>query len=171
MTIHWHILSDFCLIPKFIFVSIELTITNIFPCFCIDCHGSWINPRTFGAGLSFHFSGVSGSSILLAGSVSDSVFVSQLTSLSLGLSKTQLQSSQVSVTEMLWGVPTSSLSAGCWLILLIRWTVYTWVHPPGRVLEDNTGGTGDLFDNLNAAAPSCWQFDQDPLILCSGSEM
>ena len=45
------------------------------------------------------------------------------------------------------------------------------VRPPGRSLADKAGGTSDLSDNVDAAAPSCRKFDKDALIMSSVSEM
>jgi len=72
---------------------------------------------------------------------------------------------------MLSGALSPSLSTGWWLILRIRWTFNIWVRPPGRSFADKGGGKGDLSDNLNAAAPSCWKCDQDALMTSSMSEM
>ena len=41
----------------------------------------------------------------------------------------------------------------------------------GRSFADKAGGKGDLSDSLNAAAPSCWESDQDALMISSVSEM
>jgi len=72
---------------------------------------------------------------------------------------------------MLWGAVSSLLSTGWRLILRIRRTFTTWIRPPGRSFADKPGGKGDLFDNLNAAAPWCWKSDQDALTISSVSEM
>jgi hypothetical protein len=64
------------------------------------------------------------------------------------------QFSQFSVSEMLAGELSSSLSAGWRLIRLIRRKFNTSVRPQGRSFADKAGGTGDFSDNLNAAAPS-----------------
>ena len=66
---------------------------------------------------------------------------------------------------------SSSLSARWRLIGLIRRTFNTRVCPPGSFFEDKAGGTGDFFDNFNAAAPSCWKCDHDALTISSVSEM
>jgi len=50
-------------------------------------------------------------------------------------------------------------------------TFITWVCTAGRPFADKAGGKGNLSDNLNAAAPSCWKFDQDGLTISSLSEM
>jgi len=72
---------------------------------------------------------------------------------------------------MLSGVLSSSLSTGWCLILLIQRTFNIWVGPPGMFFADKAGGKGDLSDNFNAAAPSCWKSDQDALTISSVSEM
>jgi len=73
---------------------------------------------------------------------------------------------------MLSGALSSSFSDGGCSILLIPQTFNTCVRPPGRFFADNGGGgKGDLSDNLNAAAPSCWKFDQDASMISSVSEL
>jgi len=72
---------------------------------------------------------------------------------------------------MLLGALSLSLSDGWRSILLIQRTFNTLVHPPGLTFADKAGGKGDLSDNLNAAAPSCWKFDQDSLVISLVSEM
>jgi len=104
-------------------------------------------------------------------SISDSSSATQSSSLVSGLSKSPFQLSQSSVSEMLSGAQSSSPSTGWWLILRIRRTFMIWVLPPGRAFADKAGGKGDLSDNLNAAAPSCWKSDQDALTISSVSEI
>jgi len=72
---------------------------------------------------------------------------------------------------MLSGAQSLLLSNGWLLITRIRRTFTIWVLPPGRSFADNAAGKGDLSDNLNAAAPSCWKSDQDALSISSVSEM
>jgi len=43
------------------------------------------------------------------------------------------------------------------LIRLTQQTYNIWGHPPGRSVEDKAGGKSDPSDNLNAAAPWCWE--------------
>jgi len=72
---------------------------------------------------------------------------------------------------MLSGARSLSLSTGWRLILQIRRTFKIWVLTPGRSFADKAGGKGDLSDNINAAAPSCWKSDQDALTISSVSKM
>ena len=75
------------------------------------------------------------------------------------------------IYKMLAGVLSASLSSGRPLSLLIWRTFNNWVRPPGRSFADKAGGKGDLSDNLNVAAPSCWTTDQDALTISSVSQM
>jgi len=95
----------------------------------------------------------------------------QSSSVAFGLSKSSFQFSLSSVSEMLSGALSSSLSTGWMLILQIRRTFIIWVRPPGRSFADKAGGKGDLSDSLNAAAPSCWKGDQEALTISSVSEI
>jgi hypothetical protein len=89
----------------------------------------------------------------------------------LGLSKSPIQWSECSVSTMLPGAQSSLLSAG-WQSTWMTWrTSSTWVCPPGRSFADKAGGTGAHSDNLNAAAPSLWKFNQGALTISSASEM
>jgi len=72
---------------------------------------------------------------------------------------------------MLSGVLSSSHSTGSRLFLRIRLTCNVWVPPPARSFADKGGGKGDLSNNINAAAPSCWKSDQGALKISSVSEM
>jgi len=72
---------------------------------------------------------------------------------------------------MLSGELSSSLAPGWRSIRLIRWTFNIWVHPPGRSIADKAGGKGDFADNLNVAAPSWWNSDQEALPSSSVFEM
>ena len=107
----------------------------------------------------------------LQGSMSDSLSASHLSLLLIGLSKSPIQWSQFSVSDMLFGALSSSLSGGWQSILLIRRIYYTCVRHPGMSFADKDRGNGDLSDNSKAATPSSWEFDQDALIISSVSEM
>jgi len=107
----------------------------------------------------------------LSSSISDSLSTSESSLLSFGISKFLIQWSQYSVSAMLSGAQSSSLSAWCSSIGLIGQRVNTWVRPRGRSFAEKAGGTGDLSDNLNAATWSGWKFDQNDLTICSVSEM
>jgi len=72
---------------------------------------------------------------------------------------------------MLSGALSSSPSAGWCSICLIQRTFNTRVHPPASPHVRRTFGNGDLSDNLDAATPFRWTFDQDALTLSSLSEM
>ena len=109
--------------------------------------------------------------LLLSSSISDSLSASQTSSLLFGLSKSTFQSSQCLVSETLSGALSSSLLAGWRSIYLIQQTFNTCVPPAGRCFADKADGTGNLSDDLNAAAPSCWMFDPDALTISSESEM
>jgi len=165
------ILSYFFLFPLILHVSVALTITNTFPVFFFDLRVSPINPGTFGAAHTSCCSGHSRSSKQLSSSTSDSLSASQSSSHSFCLSKSPFQLSQFPVSEMLSGVLSSWLSAAWLAIRLIRLTFNTWVCSPASSFADIAGGNGDLSDNLNAAAPSCWKSDQDALMLSSISGM
>ena len=169
--IPWLILANFFLILIFLLVYIVLTVINTVSALFWDRCVAWINPGTFCEQLSCRCSGVSQSSMLLSSSMSDSLSASQSTLLSFGLSKSSFQSSQFSVSEMLSGAPSSTLYAGWRSICLIGRTFNTWVCPPGRCFADYAGGKGDFSDNLNAAAPSCWKFQQDALTIYPVPEM
>jgi len=56
-------------------------------------------------------------------------------------------------------------------MLRIRLQRNSSLCPEGRLFGDNAGGTGDLFNMLNAAARSCWKYDQEALMFSSVSEM
>jgi len=47
----------------------------------------------------------------------------------------------------------------------------TWVRPPGITFAENADAKVVLCDNLNAATPSCWKFDQDALMISSIYQM
>ena len=168
---HWCIQSDIFLIHLILHVPIALTVTNTFSACFLNFHVVRINPGTSGAALTSRCSGHSGSSMPLSCSISDSMSAMQSSLLWFGLFKFQFQWIQFSVSEMLSGVVSSSVWTGRWLICLIRRTFDIRVRSPGRSFADNCGGKGDLSDNLNAAAPSCWKSDQDALTISFVSEM
>jgi len=66
------------------------------------------------------------------------------------------------------GAQSSSLWTGWRLSLLSWWTFNIWVRLSGRY---KAGGKGDLSDNLNAAAPSCWKSDLDACTISFMSEL
>jgi len=107
----------------------------------------------------------------LSGSTSDLSSALQPAFLTFGLSKSPFQSRQLSVLDMHSGALSSSLSAEWLSIVPNRRTFDTWIRPPGRSFADKVGGKGAHSDNLNAAAPLGWKFDQDALIISSVSEM
>ena len=72
---------------------------------------------------------------------------------------------------MLSGALSMSVSIGQWLNLRIHRTFKIWVRTLGRSFADNAGGKGNLSDNLNAAAPSCWKSDQGASTISSVSKM
>jgi len=168
---HWSILSYFGFAPLFLLVSIALTVINTFSACLFDFHVGRINLGTFHAGFTSCCSGYSGSSIVLSCSITDSKSAAQSTSLWFGLSKSPFQWSQASVSEMLAGGLSLSLSTELQLILRIWRTFNTWVRSPGRSFADKGGGKRDISDNLNAAAQSCWKSDHDALTISSVSEL
>jgi len=72
---------------------------------------------------------------------------------------------------MLSSAKFSSLSPGWRSIHLIWRTFNSCIRPPGRSFADNAGGKGDCSDNLNAAIPWWWKFDQDALTISAVTEM
>jgi len=169
--IYWCILSYIVLIPLFLLVSTVLTVTNTFSACLSDCRVGRINLGTLCGALSSHYSGLSGSSMPLSCSISDSTSTTQSSSLLIALSRLAVQFSQFSVSEMLAGEVYSSLPTGWRSILLIWQTFNIWVCPPGRSFADKAGGKGDLSDNVNAAAPSCRRSDHDAWMISSISEI
>jgi len=145
--IHW--LNEFyCfLFPWFLVVVIVLTVRKIFSACFFDLSVGRINLGTFGAALTSSCSGVLGSSIPLSSCMSDSLFASQFSELSFGLSKSPILSSQFLVSRMLSAALSSSHTAGWRSILCIRRTFYSWLLPPRRFVAETAGGTGDLSDN------------------------
>jgi len=168
---YWRILSYFFFPPLFLRVSAALTVLKTFSACVFDFRVSRTTPGTFGTALTSCCPGHSGSSMQLFCSISESSSAAQSSSLSFGLSKLPFQCSQSSVSEMFSGALSSSLSTGWRLILRIRRTFKIWVRPPRSSFADKAGGKGDLSDNLNAAAQSCWKSDQDALTISSVSKM
>jgi len=125
---HRSILFYVFLNPWFLPISIALTVTNTFPACLLDLHVGRINLATFSAALTSCCSGLSGFSMTLSGCISDSTSASQLSLLWFGLSKSPLQLSQFSVSEMLWGELTSSGLTGWWSNYLIRQTFDSWIR-------------------------------------------
>jgi len=165
------IVSNFVLIPYSLLVSIPLTVTNPLSALLFEFHVGQINMGTSGVAHPSRCSGFSGSLMALSSTKSDATSSSQSSSLSFGWSKSPVQFSPFSVSELLSGALPISLWTG-WRLILFLWPAFnTWVCPPGRSFADRAGGKGDLSDNLNAAAPSCWQSDQDALTISSISEM
>jgi len=72
---------------------------------------------------------------------------------------------------MLAGALSSSLLVGWWSMRFIWPKFNMWVHPPGRAIAVKAGGKGELSDDLNAAAPSCLEIDQNALTISSVPEM
>jgi len=160
-------LSYFFWFPLFHLVSIALTATINFSAFFFYLHDGQMNLGTFGVAQTPHCSGVSGSSMPLSRSTSDSSSASQLSSLTFQLSMSSFQLSQFAVLEMLLSALYSYLSARKRSIFLIHHAFNIWVSLTKRSFADKAGGRGDLSYNLNAAAPSCWMFDQDALTFSS----
>jgi len=149
---------------------------------CIDRHqhifslSLWLLCRPIRSGNIWHkahilCSGHSGSSMLFSCSISDSTSAAQSSWLLLGLSQSPFQLSQSSMSEMHSGALSSWLSTGWQLILRIRRIFNIWVRPPGRSFADKGGGKGDLSDDVNAAAPSCWKSDLGAMKISSVSEI
>jgi len=151
--------------------EVQLAVINPFSACFVDLGAGRINPGTFDAALMTLCSGLSDALMPLPNSVWDSSSALQWSSLWFGLSRSPFQLSQFSVLEMLSVALFSSLSTGWPSILPIQHTFNTWVSSPGRFFADKAGGKGDLSDNLNPAAPSCWKFDKDALMISSVSEM
>jgi len=168
---YWRILSYIFFTPVFFFVLIALTVINSVPGCLFDFHVGRINSGTFGAVLTSRCSGHSWSLMLFSCSISDSTSAAQSSSLSFGSSKSPFWFSQSSVSEMLWGELSSSLSTGWQLILRIWRTFNHWVRPPGRTFAEKCGGKENLPCDVNGAAPSCWKSDLDARTISSVSEI
>jgi len=168
---HWRSLSYFFFPPLFLHVSTALTVTKTFSACLFDFSVGRTNPGTVGAALTSCCSGDSGSWMQLLCTIPDSSSAAQSSSVSFGLSKWPFQFSQSSVSEMLSGVLSSSLSTGWLFIVQSRRIFKIWVLTPGRSFADQAGGKGDLSDSLNAAAPSCGKSEQDALMISFVSEM
>ena len=166
-----HILSYFFLPPLFLRISTALTVTNTFSACLFHFHVGRTNPGTSAVALTSCCCGNSGCSMELLCSISDSSSAAQTSSLALGLSKSPFQFTWSSMSEMLYSAQSLSLLTGWLVILRIRRAFNVWVCPPGRSFADKAGCKGDLSDNLNAAAQSCWWSDQDALRIFSVSEM
>jgi len=93
------ILSYLFLVPIFLLISIALTVIKTCSVMFFDLCIGRINPGTFGAGLTSHCSGLSGSSMVLSSSMLDTLSTYQSSSLWFGLSKSPFQSSQFSVPK------------------------------------------------------------------------
>jgi len=166
-----HILSYFFLFHLFLLVSIALTINNHISVLFFHIWVGRINPGTFSVALTSRCLGHLWSSMPWSSSIAYSLSASPSSSLTIGLSKSPFQNSQLSVSQIHSGALSTLLAAGWWSILYIRHTYNTWVLLPGRSFTDKAGWNSDLSDNLNAAAPSCWMFDQDALTISSVSKM
>jgi len=156
---HWRTLAYLVFTPLFLLISIALTVTNTFWASLLDFHVGRIDPGTFGVALTSHCCGHSGTSRALSCSISDAPSAAQSFSLSSGSSKSPSQSSQHSVAEILSNAQFSTLSTGLLLICPILPRFNIWVRPPGRSFADKAGGKRDHSENLDAAAPSCWERD------------
>jgi hypothetical protein len=156
---HWQILSYFFFPPLFLRVSTALSINNTFAAGLFDFPVDLTNPGTVGTAPTSCCSRHCKSSMTLLCCISDSSSSAQSASLSFGLSKSASQLSQSLVSEILSGALSSSLSTGWRLILRSPLILKISVLLPGRSFADTAGGKGDLSDNLNAAASSCWQSD------------
>ena len=168
---HWRILSYVLSTPLFRLVSIALTVTNTVSACPFDFPVGQINTGTFGLALTSCWSGHSGSWMLLSSSIWDSTSATQSSLLSFGLSRSQLQFSQSSVSEILSGALSSPLLTRWRLILRIWWRFINLVCSPGRSFADKAGCEGDISQSLNEAAPWCWKRDRDALMISSVSEM
>lgn len=126
---------------------------------------------TFGAALISRFSGDSASWRLLSWAIPYSTSTTQLSSLSFGFSEAWFPVTQFSVSAMLPGALSWSLSTGWRLILQIQQTFKIWVRCPGRSFADNGGGNGDISDIQNSAAPCCWKSDSDAMTISAVSGM
>jgi len=171
VTTYWPTLSYFFLFPLFLLVSIAVTFINTVSACYIVHHVGRINLGTFGAALTCRCSGLPGASMPLSSSIWDSMLASRLSSLAFRISASPFKLSQFTKSEMLSDELCPPLPGGCWSILLIRRTFNTSVRPPGRSFADNACGNGDLSDNVNAAIPPCWKFDQVALMIFSVSEI
>jgi len=165
------ILYFFFYAPIFLLVPIALTVITTLSTCLFDFHVGRINRGIFGVVLTSRWSGRSGSSMLLSCCILDSISAAQSSSLPFWWSMSPFQLSQSSVSEMLSGALSLSRSTGWRLILPILRAFNTWVRSPGRSFADKGGGKGDLSDNLNAAAPSCWKSDHNALTISCVSIM
>jgi len=136
-----------------------------------DLHVGRINLGTLSAGFTSHCSWVSGWSTPVPSSMSGSLSASPSCSLSFGLSKSKFQSCQFSVSKMLSCALSSSRSTGWRSIHWIRRMITIWLLSTRMFLTDEAGSKGDLSGNFNAAALSCWKFDQEGLRISSESDI
>jgi len=137
----------------------------------MDLRIGWINPGTFAVALTTQYSALFQAMLPLPGSIADSSSATPSSSMSFEWSKSPFLLSQYWVFKMLSGAPASSPSAGPLWIHLIPRMSHTSVRPPRMLFADKDGGKGDLSDNVYAAAPSCWKFDQNALMMSLVSEM
>jgi len=168
---HWRILSYIVFTPLFLLVSIALTVVNTFSACLFDLRVGWINPGTFGVALTSCCPGHSRSSILLSCSISDSISAAEWSLLSSGLSQSPFQLNQSTVSKMVSGKLSSSLSSGWRLIIRIQQIFNIWVRSLGKSFADRGGGKWGLSDDSIAAASSCWKSDHDALMIASKSEI
>jgi len=168
---HWCILSYFSFTALSLLTLIGLTFTYTFSACLFDFSVGRIDPGTFGMARPSCCSVHSGFSMLWSCPISVSPSTAQSSSLSFTSYKFSFKWSQSAVSEMISGALSWSLSIGSWLILWICQTSMIRVRPPGRTIVDTGGGKGDLTDNLNAAAPSCWKSDHYALTISLVSEM
>jgi len=167
----WHGRSYFFSTPSFLLVWIALSIINTSSACPFDILVGRMNPGMSGVALRYRCSRRSISSMLLSCCISYSTSAPQLSLLSFGLSKSTFQWSQSSVSEMLAGALSWSLSTGWRLILQIQRALNTWVCPPWRSFADKASGKGDVSDNLNTAARTGCNSVHDDLTISSLSEM
>ena len=137
---YWHILSYFFLIPLCLLVSFAWTITNTLSACILIFHVGRINLRMCGGALTSHCSGLSGFSMPLPHSISDSTSAAQSAVLSVGIYMLPFMFSYIPVSELVSGGLSSSHSTGWQSIILIRWTFNIWVCPPEWSLQTNLVG-------------------------------
>jgi hypothetical protein len=109
----------------------------------------WPNtPGLGGEAYITQFTGFSGFWMPLSWAISDFLSASHSTSLQLGLSKSQFQLSQLSVSKMHSGSPSLLLSTGWWSIVLNQGTFITWVRPSESSSAHAACGTGGHSNHL-----------------------
>ena len=156
---HGYILSYNLLIPFFLHVFIALTVTNTCSAGLFDVRVGWIIPERIGAALILRCVAPSGFPMPLSCTILDLMFAAQSSPLSFRISNSPLKLSELAVSEMVEGALSSTLLTRWLLITLILQEFNISVRSPERSFTDPAGGKGDLLDNLNAAAPSCWKSD------------